>query len=50
MITLTAKDMLPEDGARGALVGRVWLPQAQGPAVVAVRGEACSTSARGFRP
>ncbi len=39
MITLTAKDVLPEDGARGALAGRVWLPQAQGPAVVAVRGE-----------
>ena len=37
MITLTAKDVLPDDGTRGALVGRVWLPQAQGPAVVAVR-------------
>jgi fumarylacetoacetate (FAA) hydrolase family protein len=39
MITLTAKDVLPEDGARGALAGRVWLPHAQGPAVVAIRGE-----------
>jgi fumarylacetoacetate (FAA) hydrolase family protein len=39
MITLTAKDVLPEDGARGALAGRVWLPQAQGPAVVAVRND-----------
>src|SRR6201995_4736585 len=39
MITLTAKDMLPDDGTRGALVGRVWLPQAQGPAVVAIRGD-----------
>jgi fumarylacetoacetate (FAA) hydrolase family protein len=39
MITLTAKDMLPADGARGALAGRVWLPQAQGPAVVAVRSD-----------
>ena len=39
MITLTAKDVLPEDGTRGALVGRVWLPQAQGPAVVAIRGD-----------
>jgi fumarylacetoacetate (FAA) hydrolase family protein len=37
MITLTAKDLLPEDGTRGALVGRVWLPQSKGPAVVAVR-------------
>jgi fumarylacetoacetate (FAA) hydrolase family protein len=39
MITLTAKDVLPEDGTSGALVGRVWLPQAQGPAVVAIRGD-----------
>ena len=39
MITLTAKDVLPEDGARGALAGRVWLPHAQGPAVVAVRSD-----------
>jgi len=36
-ITLTEKDVLPEDGASGTLVGRVWLPQAGGPAVVAVR-------------
>jgi fumarylacetoacetate (FAA) hydrolase family protein len=39
MITLTAKEILPEDGARGALAGRVFLPQAGGPAVVAVRGD-----------
>ncbi len=26
MITLTTKDLLPEDGTRGALVGRAWLP------------------------
>jgi fumarylacetoacetate (FAA) hydrolase family protein len=39
MITLTATDVLPDDGARGALVGRVWLPQAQGPAVVAIRSD-----------
>jgi fumarylacetoacetate (FAA) hydrolase family protein len=37
MITLTAKDVLPDDGARGTLVGRVWLPELEGPAVVAVR-------------
>ena len=37
MITLSVKDVLPEDGPRGTLVGRVFLPQAQGPAVVAVR-------------
>jgi len=39
MITLTAKDVLPADGTSGALVGRVWLPQVGGPAVVAVRGD-----------
>ncbi|NEV00158.1 fumarylacetoacetate hydrolase family protein [Bradyrhizobium uaiense] len=39
MISLTPRDTLPEDGTRGTLVGRVWLPQAGGPAVVAVRGD-----------
>ncbi len=39
VITLTAKDVLPEDGTRGTLVGRVWLPQAGGPSVVAVRDD-----------
>jgi len=39
MITLTTKDLLPEDGTSGTLVGRVWLPRAQGPAVVAVRAD-----------
>ena len=29
---------LPADGSAGALAGRVWLPMAAGPAVVAVRG------------
>jgi fumarylacetoacetate (FAA) hydrolase family protein len=39
MMTLTAKDLLPEDGTRGTLAGRVWLPEARGPAVVAVRSD-----------
>ena len=39
MITLTAKELLPEDGARGTLVGRVWLPRLNGPATVAVRAD-----------
>jgi fumarylacetoacetate (FAA) hydrolase family protein len=39
MIALSAKDVLPDDAARGTLAGRVWLPQAQGPAVVAVRDD-----------
>ncbi|MDH2387132.1 fumarylacetoacetate hydrolase family protein [Bradyrhizobium sp. CER78] len=37
MISLTPRDVLPEDGTAGTLVGRVWLPQAGGPAVAAVR-------------
>jgi fumarylacetoacetate (FAA) hydrolase family protein len=37
MTTLTTKDVLPEDGTRGTLVGRVFLPDVGGPAVVAVR-------------
>lgn len=39
MMMLTAQDLLPEDGTKGALAGRVWLPQPGGPAVVAVRDE-----------
>ncbi len=39
MITLTPKDVLPEDGTRGTLVGRVFLPQAGGPAVAAIRDD-----------
>lgn len=39
MTNLTVQDLLPEDGARGTLVGRVWLPQVNGPAVVAVRAD-----------
>jgi len=39
MIALTATEVLPQDGIRGTLVGRVWLPDVGGPAVVAVRGE-----------
>ena len=37
MKPLNAASILPEDGTAGTLVGRVWLPQARGPAVVAVR-------------
>jgi fumarylacetoacetate (FAA) hydrolase family protein len=39
MKPLNAASVLPEDGTAGTLVGRVWLPQVAGPAVVAVRGE-----------
>jgi fumarylacetoacetate (FAA) hydrolase family protein len=36
---MTAAMTLPGDGTRGALAGRVWLPQAGGPAVAAVRAD-----------
>ncbi len=39
MITLTTRELLPEDGTKGTLVGRVWLPQAAGPAVTAIRDD-----------
>jgi fumarylacetoacetate (FAA) hydrolase family protein len=37
MISLSAATILPEDQAAGALVGRVWLPAAFGPSIVAIR-------------
>ena len=37
---MTPQATLPDDGAAGALAGRVWLPDIAGPAVVAVRGDA----------
>ncbi len=37
MISLNAAGLLPDDGVTGALAGRVWLPAASGPSVVAVR-------------
>jgi len=39
MITLTTRELLPEDGTKGTLVGRVWLPQATGPAVAVIRDD-----------
>ena len=37
---LTARAILPADGCRGTLVGRVWRPDAHGPSVVAIRADA----------
>src|SRR6478735_7295466 len=37
---LTAQEILPADGCRGALVGRVWRPYGSGPSVVAIRADA----------
>ena len=34
---LTAREILPADAGRGALVGRVWRPDVGGPSVVAIR-------------
>ncbi|MBV9461185.1 MAG: fumarylacetoacetate hydrolase family protein [Bradyrhizobium sp.] len=39
MKALNAASVLPEDGTTGTLVGRVWLPSASGPSVVAIRGD-----------
>ncbi len=38
-IELSASSTLPDDGAHGALAGRVFRPDAEGPAIVALRGE-----------
>ena len=36
---LTAARCLPEDRPRAVLIGRAWLPSAEGPAVVCIRGD-----------
>src|SRR6202012_411807 len=48
MKPLNAASILPEDGTAGTLVGRVWLPQAAGPSVVAVRGDGVFDVASAF--
>jgi fumarylacetoacetate (FAA) hydrolase family protein len=37
MVSLNAASVLPDDGTAGTLVGRIWLPAAAGPCVVAIR-------------
>ena len=37
MLSLSAAAILPDDQTAGALAGRVWLPAASGPSVVAIR-------------
>jgi len=39
MINLTPETVLPDDRTSGTLVGRVWRPEVDGPAVVAVRDD-----------
>ncbi|MFC6792926.1 fumarylacetoacetate hydrolase family protein [Methylobacterium komagatae] len=36
-LTLRAADILPDDGCKGALVGRIWRSDVSGPSVVAIR-------------
>ncbi len=38
-VTLSAADALPADGLAGALAGRVWRPEVDGPSVVAIRAD-----------
>jgi fumarylacetoacetate (FAA) hydrolase family protein len=38
-LTLDVNRTLPTDGTAGTLIGRVWRPDADGPSVVAVRGD-----------
>ena len=37
--SLTPETTLPADGAAGTLVGRVWRPDVEGPAIVVLKGE-----------
>ncbi|HVL70355.1 MAG TPA: fumarylacetoacetate hydrolase, partial [Beijerinckiaceae bacterium] len=39
---------LPDDGARGALAGRVWRPDVEGPSVVAIRPDGVVDVTRSF--
>jgi fumarylacetoacetate (FAA) hydrolase family protein len=48
VVTLTTKDLLPDDGTSGTLVGRAWLPRLNGPAVIAVRGDGVFDVTAGF--
>src|SRR5215475_1141137 len=48
MKPLNAASILPDDDTKGTLVGRVWLPQAKGPAVVAVRADGVYDVTQGF--
>jgi fumarylacetoacetate (FAA) hydrolase family protein len=40
-LRLSATAILPDDQDAGALVGRVWMPAASGPSVIAIRERAC---------
>ena len=38
-LTLTPAQTLPADGTKGALAGRIWRPDVEGPSVVAIRAD-----------
>ena len=46
--SLNASTTLPQDGASGALAGRVWRPESGGPAVVALREDGVFDISRSF--
>ncbi len=48
MPSLLTASPLPQDGTAGALVGRVWRPEVNGPAVVAIRDEGMVDITRSF--
>jgi fumarylacetoacetate (FAA) hydrolase family protein len=48
VVTLTTKDLLPDDGTSGSLVGRAWLPWLNGPSVIAVRDDGVFDVTAGF--
>ena len=48
MPSLLTASPLPQDGTAGALVGRVWRPEVNGPAVVAIRDEGVVDITRSF--
>ena len=47
-LKLDSATTLPHDGARGALAGRVWLPDVSGPAIVAIRPDGVFDVTRAF--
>jgi len=47
-LSLAEEQVLPSDGCSGALAGRVWRPDADGPSVVAVRAEGVFDVSRDF--
>jgi len=47
-LRLDPRATLPSDGTAGSLIGRAWLPQVEGPAVVAVRADGVYDISRVF--